>query len=292
MNLVSRLIAEVGRNPKRIVVVGDIMIDHWVHGHIEECQEGCPKFVKRSCVTVLGGAGNARQCLGNWGVIAELEGTNGIDRPNKYRFIGADGRILYRYDDEHRTDPMKHGTTYCLALEKIELAHGVLISDYDKGFLTPQFINVVTARCRERSIPCVADAKRRPSLYSWAIIKGNIDWCQANGPCDVVTRGHEPPLVGGVSRGQSPPVKCINHVGAGDCFAAHLTLALAYGFSLEDAATIAHSAGRVYVQHQHNRAPHPSEIEDDFEKVYVNQHYQKTANGPLTRPVAIAPYSG
>ena len=63
-----------------------------------------------------------------------------------------------------------------------------------------------------------------------------------------------------------PKVNCINHVGAGDCFGAHLVLALMYGFSLEDAATIAHSAGRVYVQHLHNRPPLPEEIEEDLEK--------------------------
>ena len=59
-------------------------------------------------------------------------------------------------------------------------------------------------------------------------------------------------------------VEVKNHVGAGDCFAAHLILGLAYGLSLEDAATVAHSAGRVYVQFPHNRPPLPSEIVADF----------------------------
>ena len=59
-------------------------------------------------------------------------------------------------------------------------------------------------------------------------------------------------------------VKCVNHVGAGDCFSAHLVLALAYGFTLEDAAVIAHSAGRVYVQHQHSRPPLPQEVREDM----------------------------
>lgn len=62
---------------------------------------------------------------------------------------------------------------------------------------------------------------------------------------------------------QNEKVNCVSHVGAGDCFAAHLVLALAHGFSLEDAAAIAHSAGRVYVQHEHNRPPMPEEIAED-----------------------------
>ena len=60
------------------------------------------------------------------------------------------------------------------------------------------------------------------------------------------------------------PVECVNHVGAGDCFAAHLALAMAHSLSLVDAVAIAHSAGRVYVQHPHNRPPTPDEIKKDL----------------------------
>jgi D-beta-D-heptose 7-phosphate kinase/D-beta-D-heptose 1-phosphate adenosyltransferase len=56
-----------------------------------------------------------------------------------------------------------------------------------------------------------------------------------------------------------------SHVGAGDCFAAHLVLALAHGLSLEEAAMIAHSAGRIYVQHPHGRPPWPHEIKKDLD---------------------------
>jgi sugar/nucleoside kinase (ribokinase family) len=59
----------------------------------------------------------------------------------------------------------------------------------------------------------------------------------------------------------------VNHVGAGDCFAAHLTLALAYGFSLKEAAGLAHSAGRVYVQSFHNHPPFPTDIAADMSTV-------------------------
>lgn len=65
------------------------------------------------------------------------------------------------------------------------------------------------------------------------------------------------------------PVKIVSHVGAGDCFAAHLALALAYGFSLKEAAVLAHSAGRVYVQSLHNIPPHPAEILADMSTVLI-----------------------
>ena len=59
-------------------------------------------------------------------------------------------------------------------------------------------------------------------------------------------------------------VRVVSHVGAGDCFGAHIVLALAHGFSLREAAALAHSAGRVYVQFPHNRAPRPEEIAADL----------------------------
>lgn len=269
MNLVTKLIDMVSKKRKRIVVIGDVMVDHWVHGHIEGCQDGCPKFVMESNLSVAGGAGNAGQCLQNWDVDRNVFGQLGTDCPNKWRFVSSDNnKTVFRYDDELKKEALNSTRRYARmsdAVMMVSRADAVLLSDYDKGFLTPEFIRNVIDLCAKRRIPCVVDVKRPPYVYEGAILKGNIDWCQTNKICDVVTRGDQPPFVRGVSHlDQLSPVKCVNHVGAGDCFAAHLTLALAYGFLLKDAATIAHSAGRVYVQHPHNRPPHPHEIEDDL----------------------------
>jgi sugar/nucleoside kinase (ribokinase family) len=147
-----------------------------------------------------------------------------------------------------------------------------LISDYNKGFLTKEFICEIVNICRKRNVPCVADAKREPEVYTGCILKGNAEWAHTTKinllhENLVLTYGKNPPTVNAKAVGiGSEPVECINHVGAGDCFAAHLTLALAYGFSLEEAAALAHSAGRVYVQHPHNRAPWPKEVAEDLEK--------------------------
>jgi D-beta-D-heptose 7-phosphate kinase/D-beta-D-heptose 1-phosphate adenosyltransferase len=64
--------------------------------------------------------------------------------------------------------------------------------------------------------------------------------------------------------GHPQPVHCVNHVGAGDCFASIMTLSLAHGLSLEDSAFIAYSAGRIYVQHRQGRPPWPHEIRKDM----------------------------
>lgn len=275
MNLVTKLIDMVSKKTKRIVVIGDVMVDHWVHGHVESCQEGCPKFVMELHMEVSGGAGNAKQCLQNWNVDVNVFGQLGTDCPNKWRFVNPDNETVFRYDDELKKEALNSARRHARsedALMMVSRADAVLLSDYDKGFLTPEFIKHVTDICCKKKIPCVADCKRNMTIYDECILKGNATyWGIYPLPKDgVATYGPDQPFVGRTCVGVPlPPVTCINHVGAGDCFAAHLTLALAYGFSLGDAATIAHSAGRVYVQHPHNRPPHPHEIEDDLKSAAI-----------------------
>ena len=274
--LVERLVSEIAKRKKSILVIGDTMIDRWIHGHTAQCQDGCTKFVQESVVDTPGGAYNAEHCLVNWGVRTALYGFAQNDCPIKSRYVDENNRIVFRADDD---GPAVRGAGYewsrKLALEMIPFSMGVLLSDYDKGFLTPEFIRQASELCHNLDIPCVADCKRSPDLYANCILKGNLDWMEKwiehpHSTKWVVTRGGVPPIVSGVSEyDYQPQVSCTNHVGAGDCFASHLTLALACGFSLEDAAALAHSAGRVYVQHPHNRSPYPHEIAADMVSAVV-----------------------
>lgn len=271
MNLVRQLIDRVAKERKRIIVIGDAVIDRWSHGTVHECQDGCPKFVEAERYTTPGGAHNARNCLEHWGIYTEAYANAGVERPVKWRFLDGTSKIRFRWDEEvpqHAIAPPKYAWSRDAALEMVPFCGGVLLSDYDKGYLSPEFIKQVIDACAKHNVPCVADAKREPKLYAGAIIKGNADyWSRHAAPPGqiVITYGHKPPeTLCSDPIDYLPPVPCKNHVGAGDCFAAHLTLAIAYGFTLADAATIAHSAGRVYVQHAHNRAPKPDEIEADL----------------------------
>lgn len=267
MNLAKRLLEEVGKVRKHILVIGDSMTDVWVHGTLDECQEGCVKFVEEGRTYCEGGAANATNCLVSWPIVAHLFGRAPKDRPIKTRFVSRSGRVVFRHDDESvLQNDRKHHSFNKDVMEAIGWSSAVLLSDYDKGLLTPELIREVVGACRERGIPCVADCKRAPEVYKGAILKGNFLYSMHHAdPLDIVTYGKNNPYVREEVHGPDMPyVKCVNHVGAGDCFAAHLTLALAYGFSLKDAAAIAHSAGRVYVQHPHNRPPLPEEIVADM----------------------------
>lgn len=269
-NLAERLIEAVSKQRKQITVIGDTMVDRWVHGKLAECQDGCQKFVQIEVVETPGGAANAERCLSKWRAMTNLYGFTDNYCPVKTRYI-QDGCIVLRIDDD---GPPLRGLGYDwardLALEMVAFTDAVLISDYDKGFLVSGFIREIATICNRRGIPCVADCKREAEVYDGCILKRNADWqwkykLNLLTPNAVLTNGALPPCVEGrIVCDDLADVKCVNHVGAGDCFAAHLTLALAYGFSLKEAAALAHSAGRVYVQHPHNRPPHPEEIAADM----------------------------
>ena len=274
MNLVKNLMQLNLAKPAKITVMGDVMTDRYVSGHFEQGQDDCPKFVEERCLEVPGGAGNALRSLAGWG--GYFIGDDSERGSIKTRYL-VNGKIVFRHDSDVLT----------LADNADEVAYrellrakpdGVLLSDYDKGNLSPELIRKVIGYAKDRGIPCVVDAKREPSIYKGAVIKGNLDYARRYGECAgmepsmVLTQGSFDPCLMGRKhaariRMTLPRVECKNHVGAGDCFAAHLTLALAHGFSLEDAATVAHSAGRVYVQHPFNRPPYPHEIARDMDPV-------------------------
>jgi bifunctional ADP-heptose synthase (sugar kinase/adenylyltransferase) len=283
MNLVEQLIDMDRAGPKHIMVVGDGMTDIYIHGQLKDtCQEGCPKFVEKSRVVVPGGAANAARTLENWN--AQVSCYSQCIAYKARMMVG--NRCVFRVDDDtgqgQTTNAELRRKEVMNALKWARSPDAVLLSDYDKGMLSPEFIREVAGLCDEADIPCVADCKREPEVYDGCIFKCNEDYtyryskwwerCYSfvqtfSGKQQPVCRagGYDPQEVCG---NLLPPVECVNHVGAGDCFGAHLALALAYGFSLKEAAAVAHSAGRVYVQHPHNRPPHPKEIAEDMSSAY------------------------
>ncbi len=261
----SILLDRIRERGHRIVVIGDNMVDRWIHGHMAACQDGCPKFVQDSVKETAGGAANAAASIRHWGARVSLYGYTEHDCPRKCRYM-EDGKIVFRADEDGPYDRTGYQWARDLALDMVSHARVVLLSDYDKGFLQPAFVLEVADLCWKLGIPCVADVKREPELYRHCITKANEDWDTKHpGASDVLTRGALVPLMKhDAVCACLPPVACVNHVGAGDCFVAHLALGLAYGFSIKEAATLAYSAGRVYVQRPHSCPPQPSEVLADM----------------------------
>lgn len=284
MNTVERILASGGKN---ILVIGDGMTDIYAYGRMEStCQEGCPKFIEERKVAVPGGAWNASQTLKKWkdnGIIAQYIGLPPEIAPVKKRCM-VGNKCVFRHDNDN-TGTGKGHEAIRLIIESLLTDDkpstrmefdAILLSDYDKGLLTREFIQMVVAVCKKRSVPCVADCKRAPELYDGCILKGNYEyWSKYHAPYKaeiLITNGPQPPqtlYTQHCCKKDLSSVNCVNHVGAGDCFAAHLTLALAYGFSLKKSAAFAHSAGRVYVQRPNNTPPHPDEIRADMDDVQL-----------------------
>lgn len=256
---VEKLIQLDKAKPKCILVIGDVLTDIWIYGEMLSCQDSCNMFKEQHRIRVPGGAANAANSLMYWNSEVKLFGARQFGA--KTRYINKE-KIVFRHDEEVlATDFVDIHTR---ALSNVNKADAVLLCDYDKGFLTENFIQRVIKRAKL----CVVDVKREPSLFAGALLKCNKLYSEkysinARG---VITDGANLPIELATSRRLGKvksPVSCINHVGAGDCFSAHLTLGLAHDLSLEEAATVAHSASRVYVQHRHNRAPVLKEIIED-----------------------------
>lgn len=272
--MIDRLMDLDRSSPKRILVIGDAMRDVYVTGELDACQDGCPLYREHERLSVPGGAAGAARQLENWQSAVQLIASTCVV---KTRYCDRQGRILWRLDEAGElTGAIPWAEIRSLLAQPWD---AVLISDYSKGTLNVPTTRQIIETCQEKDIPCVADGKKWPHVYQGAILKCNstyaanrYDSVADHSPAAVVTHGDEPPMIFCEQGVLNPcahgrPVPCVNHVGAGDCFAAHLALALAHGLSLEDGCTIAHAAGRVYVQHAHGRPPWPHEIRRDLDPV-------------------------
>ena len=305
MTAIDRLLAQDASIPKRIAFVGDTMEDVWHEGRFKPCQDDCLCFEELGLVRTPGGAAGAARQLFHWNCQANLLGPYGlpprngvllgwselnstlapwsVQMPVKHRYLVGD-KIVWRRDQYDRYLLDEAAAKRMDVFREIEKGgyDGVLLSDYDKGFLDQDFVHAIMKICRDRSAPCVIDAKREPDWYrriglledNWAILKFNRDYALKHrvvlAPRKVMTAGFHPPCVEknpSLIYPNREPVVCVNHVGAGDCFAAHLLLGLTHGLTLEEAATVAHAAGRVYVQHRYGRPPWPHEIRKDLDPV-------------------------
>jgi bifunctional ADP-heptose synthase (sugar kinase/adenylyltransferase) len=212
--MIDKLIEADRKSPKRIWVLGDVMDDVWVYGELRDCQDHCLKFVESSRMRTPGGAAGARRQLDHWSSEAVLNGNivSSEPTPTKTRFM-ANGKIAFRHDDEHvcvatHSFNVEHAKIEQFRRDRIvanlskSLPDAVLLSDYDKGFLTPEFIRQIIDHCNQRKIPVVADAKREPKTYQGAILKCNEAYAEkfkkelaAHIGIVVITRGAKLPLI-------------------------------------------------------------------------------------------------
>jgi D-glycero-beta-D-manno-heptose-7-phosphate kinase len=182
-----QLLAAAGRT--RILVLGDVMLDHFLWGKVGRISPEAPvpvvDFDRESYIP--GGAGNVARNLADLQVATELFGAVGHDESAlrlkqvlKHDRIGCGGlfmcenrttgvktRIIahrqqiVRVDRESRFDIDEATTLRLLAeLERsLKTAHAVVLCDYAKGVITQQLLNKTKALCRQRGVWLSVDPK-------------------------------------------------------------------------------------------------------------------------------------
>ncbi|MDQ1707744.1 MAG: D-glycero-beta-D-manno-heptose-7-phosphate kinase [Pyrinomonadaceae bacterium] len=291
---------------KRIVVLGDVMLDEFVWGHVTRISPEAPVPVvdiQRESVH-LGGAANVLANVVALGAQAAVVGVVGKDsagarlraslketcpqQPDSYLVVDesrpsttktriiAHSQLVVRADREQRT-PVNGNTEKRLLAslrDALRQADAFVVSDYDKGVVTPQILGDILQFAYDR-VPVLIDPKIRNFPYyrpaslitpnhHEALRLTNLEEDSDAGlhhaarvireklSCDAVliTRGergimllegyNDPVFVGTTAR------EVYDVTGAGDTVIATLATALAAGATMLEAAYLAnHAAGIV-----------------------------------------------
>jgi len=177
-----------GMRRKRVVVVGDAMLDVYLAGDVERISPEAPVPVVRVRERryALGGAANVAQNVAATGARVSLVAAAGTDaagvrlramveaigsdsatiiateRPTtcKTRVIARAQQML-RFDEEEDGDLAGPDVQRVLdtGLPTIRKAHAVILEDYNKGLLVPAVITAAIEAAEARGIPVVADPK-------------------------------------------------------------------------------------------------------------------------------------
>lgn len=172
---------------RRIVCLGDVMLDRFLYGDANRLSPEAPVPVVRlgRMQSMAGGAGNVARNIAALGGLpaliglvgedaeaGELEGllggaarllrTPGRRTTVKLRVIAGRQQIV-RVDDEIAAEasPDEAGAIAATLAQALADAEALILSDYGKGVLTPSVLAEAIDAARARGIPVIADPKGR-----------------------------------------------------------------------------------------------------------------------------------
>ncbi|PYQ13756.1 MAG: D-glycero-beta-D-manno-heptose-7-phosphate kinase [Acidobacteria bacterium] len=305
----------------RILVVGDIMVDRFLWGSVHRVSPEAPVPVVHlnSESAVLGGAGNVARNLRSLGAEVDLVGVVGRDRGAEefWRLLTEAGlsgqrvieistrstttktRVIAHHQqvvriDRESQDPLERVNVEQVsarALEMLPKARAIVISDYDKGVISPEILRRILPGARDAGIPVAVDPK--PTNYRFyrpaTVITPNLPEArimtgtrgrteeevllmgqalQGQLGCEalLLTRGEqgmtlfkssrEPVLIPASAR------EVFDVTGAGDTVVAVLALSLAAGATIEEAANLANLAAGLVVGKLGTAVVTPEELEE------------------------------
>ena len=230
----------------KVLLIGDSCEDRYFYGDVKRLNPEAPVPIleyKRG-VTSKGMVWNVRENLITFGVEVFL--STHPEEIIKTRYIDEkSNQQIMRYDEEPKIEPL----SFDFPPEWNNLYDALVISDYNKGFLTTEKIFELTSRFVG---PVFIDSKKT-NLPADAYIKVNELEYERMAYCNyenlIITRGGE----GAEYKGDLYPAEKVNVfdvVGAGDTFLA----ALAYGYlkygRIDKAIPLANRAAAVAVSHR------------------------------------------
>ena len=225
-----------------VLLIGDSCTDEYVYGTCNRLNPEAPvpilNFTRKE--TTEGMALNVRNNLTSLGICVGLL-TNG-EPLTKTRYVDEkSNQHILRVDDESPVQPMN------FEIPQSRPYDALIISDYDKGFLTTQKICELVG---EFDCPVFIDSKKRVLPSQGCFIKINeAEKELLNGDYNnlIVTKGAGGADYDGVNY-PAEKTKIVDVVGAGDTFLAALVyFHLLYG-RIEEAIPFANKAAAIAVQ--------------------------------------------
>jgi rfaE bifunctional protein kinase chain/domain len=310
---------------RRVVVLGDVMLDEFIWGDVTRISPEAPVpvvTIKRES-THLGGAANVLANITAIGATGNVIGVVGRDsaaekireslrkdgcvqtddmliaddkRPTtiKTRII-AHNQMVVRADREHRGPVNGNVEAQVVEAAKraIADAHALIVSDYDKGVITPRILSQVLPAAYDK-MPVLIDPKiRNFDLYRPATLltpnhhealrvtnleedsdenlRSAARSIRQRLACEAVliTRGERGMML---LEGENDPVfvktaarEVFDVTGAGDTVIATLAVALAGGASMTEAAVLANHAAGIVVGKLGTATADAKEIIQSFE---------------------------
>ena len=301
----ARLAAVVRRFPRtRLLVIGDLMLDQFIWGRVSRISPEAPvPIVQVTGESVhLGGAANVAANVRALGGTASLVGVVGADAHGRRLVrelgsigVGVDGvvraagfatirkiRILAHQQQVVRLDresgrlggsPARQ--VVVRALRQLDAVDGVVVSDYNKGVITPALLGELAERCRSKPMLFIDPKKENFAHYAGAtLVKPNLEAAALASGIDIVderslaragqtllerwrceavlmSRGEEGMTLFRRGRAMEHFPTAAREVfdvtGAGDTVLASAALALAAGASFEDAAVLANRTAGIVV---------------------------------------------
>lgn len=184
-NIISRF------KGKKILVVGDLILDHYVKGTVSRISPEAPVpiVLQDESFYTPGGSANVANNLSSLGASVSVVGTIGHDleggllkRELKRRKIDIDGvctivggqtivktRIIAQHQQVVRVDrersqddrmqSVKDSKIWPFIEKRVKECHAVIISDYGKGMIDPNLVARISASANKREIPITVDPK-------------------------------------------------------------------------------------------------------------------------------------